>query len=218
MSRRVTVQEIAAELGLDFTGVHAKARQMGLGIRKQVYDSRRHCTLSREDAERLRESYASTDPDITHWVDATTAARMLGLNTAEAFTARLARGSIQVERRQRVGPGVVGRQVRYNPADLRREAARVPVCPRSVPRGAVRSPELARIAGVGHTTLERWAEQGCPHGTLRNGSRYWYAPQVLAWLERQEVAPATAHLHRAGRERQLERLRQHLAQQPGRAA
>lgn len=207
----ITVTQLSQELNVNHSGLHRKVKQLGLKTFRRVVDDRRHLTLKPEDAQRLRETFAEIVHEQEDWVGAEAAARMTGYGSAAAFLQARYLGKITVARRQVAGQS--GRRTVYDPADLRRIAAARPVRPHGMPRGTLTTPQMQALVGVWYSMLARWADQGCPHGLLVNGNRYWRPAEVLGWLERTEFKPRTSSQRRAGRAAQIERLRAHLAQE-----
>lgn len=202
MKPSMTLREIAGQLNRDPSGVMERARKLELPHHTRPVMSSHDLLFKAEHAATLLASYPP--PPAEDWLTSAQAARILGFEKVGSFQARRARGSLKVEKRELTGPGIKGRQSRYNPLDVAREAARRGIRPRQTPRGTLTPGQFKALLGCTYGTLHRLAEEGCPHGILTSGFRYWRLAEVLGWLEGQTHPK---------RRRYAEILRLHLAQQ-----
>lgn len=216
----ITVTELAAELRMDEAGIHARIRRLGLPTYKRIVNARRHCTLTDQDAQALRASIGPTIhvTEAGEWFSTEQAAALLRLKK-DTFQKRIERGLITpMPRRARlVGPGVIGWHYLYHPGDLQALAARQPIRPAVRPRGTLTAPALAQAAQCGHSTVQAWKRDGCPHHLTTSGEVYWVPAEVIAWLEATFPHGALGWVQ-VYRRAHIRNLRAHLAGQQGRAA
>lgn len=191
---KVPLDDLALELGLHLSGVYRRVIVLGMETRRrithQATSKHRRLCVTVEDGERLRADYRSrvaVGRQIEHWLTSQQAADALGLTLA-GFLQRVQAGTLTIERRMMAG--MPGQAMRYNPQDVRREAVRLGIRPRSVPKGAWTSRDLQQTMGISRDVLRRWRERGCPQHKLVNGHAYWWPAEVETWMlsQRQQVA------------------------------
>ncbi len=206
------VWEIAQELGITSQAVAHTASTLGLKMTK--YD--RRLRLSELDAAYLMATIMdrTVTSDLSHWMTADEAVRALGI-TYKAFQLRRYAGTLNIEARRPRGQRHNAK--RYNPEDVRREAARMPIAPRGRVRGSMTTAELVQLAGISTATLYGWRDLGAPVIRTTGVQSYWPLERLAAWLD---ANPALCYNPRLGRVRQqvAARVRAHLAQQSKGAA
>lgn len=213
-NNRVTLAELARELRLNRSGVTKRAERLNICIKPVRFMSRSQASVTQRDAEALRASFAADTirPD-EGWLPAEIVVRRLRCPSVDSLQERRARGALQIEVRRVVGHGNQGGGYwLYNPADVAREEALLPVRPTFIPRGTLISADLRRVMGVSRASLEDWVAQGCPYHLTSTRRRYYKPPEVLAWLARTPINPRSTHAHKALRAEQVARLTAWIAE------
>ena len=213
----VSVLELAAELGMSASGMKADADMRNMEMRLRAHPAHVHrvSCLRPEDAETLRAFHKKQRArlaEVPHWLSTAQAARALGLSL-RGFQQRHTRGSLRGKLRykQLYGPDCAGNTFRFHPEDVDREAKRIGVRSRSIPRGALSTPEVEALGDLGVRTITRWRAQGLPYSLDVSLEAYYWPAQVMAWLE--EVL-AKKHSRPAPAQRLLAALKAQADQPP----
>lgn len=196
----VLLTDLAEEFKVTRYGLGKRAAELGIDVRRRawfakMYDKTKRLYVTPEGAALLRaDNLTRVRPIETHghWPRVEEAAAALGLGV-NSFRQRRMTKTIQVE--AFMLSGIEACHFVYNPDDLRREAARLGVKPRSIPAGSLTTAQAGKMFHVTAGTLRSWQRRGLTRHLTVSGRAYWWPADIQAFKQARKAGKTGEGVH-----------------------